>query len=65
MIWGKPSRLFAKDEKKWLEFKEYIKSNKLPMPDERYMDEDTRLGYRFMQATYWDNQDTYEAMINN
>ena len=29
------------------------------------MDEDTRVGYRYMQSCYWDNQDSYEAMINH
>ena len=55
LIWGKPSRLFKKDEQKWEGFKQYIKENKLTFPESYYMDEDSRVGYRFMQSCYWNN----------
>jgi len=65
LIWGKPSTLMKKDENKWLAFKAHIVKSKLPMPHARYMDEETRVGYRYMQSCYWFFDETYAAMIQN
>ena len=53
MVWGKPSTLYKKDERVWDGFKDYIINKKLTRPDEKFMDEETRKGYRFLQCCNW------------
>ena len=53
LIWGKPSSLAVKDEKIWRQFIEWIAYKKVPMPAEKYMNEDTRVGYRILSSCYW------------
>jgi hypothetical protein len=53
LIWGKPSTLYPKDAKVWKDFKEWITYKKLPLPCEKFMNEDTRVGYRILSCCHW------------
>lgn len=48
LIWGEPQELKEREIERWEGFMEYIEENKLdPLPD-YYMNEETKMGYRFL-----------------